>query len=123
MRWVGDWIDREVDGVGVAAALAITDRVGEAVRSMVVGIRCVDVAAICVDRDAAMGGTGGERIADRIAIRISGARQVGVEGAVFVERLRIIRRDRWVVDRIDREVDGVGVAAALTITDGVLDKN
>ena len=53
-RWVVDRQQIDEDAVGVRCALGVAEPVAEAVGPMVVDHRCVDIAAIVIDDDAAV---------------------------------------------------------------------
>ena len=88
---------------------------------MEVGIGDVRVAAIGIDSGLAIGGLSGQGIADLVTIDIGGCGQLAGEAGVFVQVVAGIGSDGGVVDRVDSQIDGVGIGAAFAIVDGILE--
>ena len=110
--------DGEADGGGGAAAMAVGHGVGEAVGAHKVGGGRVGVAAVGVQRDAAMGRIGGLGEGERQAHR---ARRIACQrsrdGVVGGGRGGIARCGRGHIG--DGEADGGGGAAAMAVGHGV----
>ena len=88
---------------------------------MEVGIGDIGVAAIGIDSGLAVGGLSGQGIADLVTIDIGGCGQLAGEAGVFVQVVAGIGSNGGVVDRVDSQIDGVGIGAAFAIVDGILE--
>ncbi len=118
-RRIVDRADRDGHRIGIAAAIAVADRVGKAVGAVVVGRRRIGVGAVGVDHHRAMGRIGGLAVGNGIAIDIRGRRQAARLDRVFCSSNRRAGRGRRIVDRADRNCHRVGIAAAIAVADAV----
>ena len=87
--WIGN---RNVEGRGCGAALAIADRVGQAVRARVTWCWAVEIFAIGQHQDCAVGGLGKNCVGERVVVGIavvasngSGADAIGANGGGVVD--------------------------------------
>ena len=83
---VVDRRDRDVDIGSTGAALPVTDRVGEGVTAVEVGVGCVGQCAIAIVGDGSAGSLGEGVHADRVAIDVAVIREyVDDDRFVFVD--------------------------------------
>ncbi len=118
-RCIVDRADGDRHGVGIAAALAVIDGVGEAVGAVIVGGRCVDIAAVRVDGDRAMRRVAALAVGQRIAIDVGGHREGAGLDRVFAGDNACAAAHRCIIDRRDRDRYRVGIAATFAIIDGI----
>ena len=115
-----DRVDGDRHGCNGTGAGSVADGVGEAVGAVVVGVRGVGEGAIRVERQGAVCRSvdegGGEGIAVDIAVIGEHARRQAV---VLVECERVVLGDGGVVDGVDGDRDGGGVARRGAVGDGV----
>jgi hypothetical protein len=120
-RQVVDGVDGQEGGGGGDIAIGIGQGVGEAVGAVVVGVRGVGEAAVGVDHDAAVAGSGGERPGVAAIPRggVVGGQGLSGQRAVFVGEEGVVDGDRQVVDGVDGQEGGGGGDIAIGIGQGV----
>ncbi len=106
---------------GIAAAMAVRDRIGDGVAAVVVGIRRIGQLAVRADAHRAVQRGGGGDM-QGVAIDIGVVRQhVDGGGGVLVGRGGVVMRIRRIVHRADADIDDGRVLMAMAVVDGVAD--
>ncbi len=123
IRHVIDVPDVDADRRGIAATLAIADRVAEAVGRRLTAVMRVGETAVGIQCQRAVHGLGKTCDRERIAVQV---RIVGQhtgrndgERAAFGDVIAVVDRIRGIVYRRDVDRHGGGVGAAVAVADGV----
>ena len=116
------WRNGDVDGGRVGSAVSVTDVVVEGVTAVIVAVRHIGQSAIPVVGDRSIQSLFERIDADGVSIDVIViGEHRDADGAVLVDRCRIVIGGGVVIHRRNGDVDSGGVGSAISVTDGVVE--